>query len=310
MKKISIIVMCFNEVDNVIPMYEALTGQMKKMEKYDYEIIYPDNASTDGTVEKLHQLAQRDHRVKVIFNNRNYGPQRSFINALKHVTGDVELSIPCDFQEPPEMIPEFIQYWEDGYKVVCGQKQASEEGKLKYGLRSLYYKIIAGFSETPQIPHISGIVLMEREVVDAVLASDEDISTRNLLAEMGYNIKLIPYIQKERRSGKSSYNLSRYFSFAINSLVTTSTAPLRIATILGIFTAFFSLLIGIVYLIYKIAFWNTFQAGTTPILIGMFFLGAVQLICIGLVGEYVGVILNKVSKRPGVIEKEVLNFEE
>ena len=308
-KMISVCVPCYNEVGNVKEMADTLLGILEKL-TYRYELIFTDNFSTDGTRELLRGMAADDSRIKVLLNNRNYGIDgRSGRNTFRNTSGDVIITIPCDFQEPPELIPEFVSYWEQGYKVVCGQKNSSEEGRLKYGLRQFFYRIINSLSEIPQYPNISGITLLDRAVMDEFLKTDYDFYLRYALADMGYEVKLIPYKQKKRKSGRSSYNLWRYLSFAINSMITTSSAPLMIMTVSGILLSVLSFAIGMIYLVLKLIFWYNFQAGTAPLLIGMFFLGALQLFFIGLLGEYVNVILRKVTHRPDVIVKEKLNFD-
>lgn len=309
-KKISIIVPCYNEAGNVKPMADTLTEIMEKL-PYNYEIIITDNCSTDGTKEILRSLAAQDQRIKVLMNNRNYGISgRSGKNAGKYASGDVYISIACDFQEPPELIPEFIKYWEQGYKVVCGQKTGSEEGRLKYAFRSIYYKLIKALSDTPQYEHMSGILLYDIEVVRELGKYDDDVDFRFAVADMGYEVKLIQYKQRERRSGKSSYNVWRYLSYAISSMINTSTAPLRLMTVAGFLMSVVSFIVGLIYLVAKLLFWYNFQAGMAPILIGMFFLGSVQLFFLGIIGEYIGAILRKVSKIPDAILSEKINVEE
>ncbi len=309
MKKVSISVPCYNEVGNVRDMAETLTDIMQKL-PYEYEIIFTDNCSTDGTKEILRELASQDRHIKVLMNSRNYGTDgRSFKNASRYVTGDVLVIIACDFQDPPELIPDFLKCWEEGYKIVCGQKTSSEEGKIKYALRHFYYRIIKNLSNVPQYEHISGITLCDRDILERYMKTDYDFQLRFAIADMGCEVKLIPYAQKKRKSGKSSYNVWRYLSFAVNSLVTTSTAPIRIMTVVGLGLSFFSFVIGLVYLVLKLIWWHSFQAGTAPILIGMFFLGSVQIFILGILGEYVGEVLNRVSTLPDVVTTEEINFE-
>lgn len=310
MKKLSIVSACYNEVGNVEELVERITKVMSNEKDYEYEIIFADNDSTDGTQDKLRELASKDKRVKVILNNRNYGPMRSPKNALKHATGDVILLIVSDLQDPPEMIPSFLREWEQGYKLVYGQKTASDEGFIKYRLRDLFYNIINLMSDKKQYKHISGICLHDKEVLKEMLATDEDTEFRFLLPEMGYPVKLIPYKQNKRKSGKSSYSMRKYFGFAMESMISTTTAPLRVATVMGMIIAFFCFIVSMFYLFYKLFHWDDFMVGTAPLVIGIFFLGAVQLIFIGLVGEYVGAILGKVKKQMPVIEKELINFDE
>lgn len=311
MKKISIAVPCYNEAGNVRQMAEVLLSIMGRL-PYDYEIVFTDNCSTDGTKEILREVAADDRHIKVLMNNRNYGVDdgRSGRNTLQYLRGDIIISIPSDFQEPPELIPEFIHYWESGYKVVCGQKTGSQEGRIKYVCRSLFYKIIGALADTPQYEHMSGIALIDREVLLEYMKSDYDYNFRFAVSDMGYDIKLVRYEQRKRRSGKSSYNIWRYLTFAINSMVATSVAPLRIMTIFGLTMSVCSGVIGIVYLILKFVYWHNFQAGTAPILIGIFFLGALQLFFLGILGEYIGVILRKVTKKPDVIVSEKINFDD
>lgn len=309
-KKISINVPCFNEENNVKPMAETLTRIMQSLD-YDYEIIFRDNCSTDATKEHLRELAAADQHIKALLYNRNYGAGgRGRRMRLGYCTGDVIISIACDFQEPPELLPQFIEYWEQGYKVVAGQKTGSKEGKIKYFLRHVYYKIMDAFSDVPQYEHMSGIMLYDREVLDEILKIDEDIILRNALADMGYEIKLIQYVQEKRRSGKSSYNVWRYLNFALNSLVNTSTAPLRLMTVAGFCMSVISFLLGVFYFIMKLTLWYRFPAGMAPVLIGMLFLGSVQLLFMGVLGEYIGAILRKVSRQPDVIVSEKLNLGE
>lgn len=309
MKKISIAVPCYNEVGNVREMAEVLSSIMHNL-PYEYEIIFTDNFSTDGTRDILRKLAANDNHVKVLMNSRNYGTNgRSDRNTLRYVTGDVFISIACDFQEPPELLPEFIKWWEQGYKVVCGQKTGSEEGKIKYACRRLYYRIIQCLSSVPQYEHISGITLIDKEVLDRYMKTDYDYQFRFAVADMGYDVKLIPYKQRARKSGKSSYNIWRSFSFAINSMVTTSATPIRIMTVIGLALSFLSFLIGLIYLIWKLIWWQNFQIGTAPVLIGMFFLGSVQIFFLGIIGEYIGEVLSRVSTQPEVVTTEEINFE-
>lgn len=309
MKKISIYVPCYNEVDNVRDMAKMLTSIMQGL-SYEYEIIFTDNCSTDGTKDILRELASEDVHIKVLMNGRNYGTDgRSDRNTMRYVTGDVLISIPCDFQEPPELIPEFIRYWEEGYQVVCGQKTSSEEGKIKYACRHMYYRIIQKLSSVPQYEHISGIMLIDWSIMERFIKTDYDFQIRFAIADMGCKIKLIPYRQRKRKSGRSSYNCWRYLNYAINSLVTTSVTPIRMMTIAGLGFSFFSFVIGLIYLIWKLVWWQNFQMGTAPILIGMFFLGSVEIFILGIIGEYVGEILSRVSKTPDVFTTEEINID-
>jgi len=313
MKKISIGVVCYNEEENIEKMYEALTKQMQLLLDYNYEIVFEDNNSQDASQDILRKLASKDKHVKVILNMTNFGPMRSGTNCMASVSGDVYMSLPCDFQEPPEMLPEFIKYWEEGYDIVWGQKIKSEENTVKYFLRKIYYKIIKILSDYPQLEQVTGFGVMDKRVLDTVLQTklqDPDIAIRHLVVEYGFNIKLLPYRQRKRLHGKSSYNISRYFSFAITSLCNTSVKPLRIMVVLGMITACISLICAVVYFIYKLRYWNSFNLGLAPIIIGLFFFSSIQLFCIGILGEYIGIILRKTMDKPVVLEKERINFDE
>ncbi len=311
MNKISVLIPCFNEEGNIAAMYAAVKEQMESFgDKYDYEIIFKDNDSKDRSQEILRQIAESDQHVKVIINARNYG-----ISPLKNTffgrfSGDIVILIPCDFQEPPELIPEFIQYYEEGYQVVAGQKIGSEEGPIKYGLRQIFYNIIEHLSDVPQYRNISGITLLTSEVYNLYINNNVDEPLRFFLSDLGIEIKLIQYRQQKRRSGKSSYNFWRSLSFAIFSMTSTSTVPLRLATILGMFTVFVSFLLGVLYLVLKLLFWEKFNIGTAPILISFFFIGSVQLFFIGILGEYLSAVLHKVTKNNPPIVKELLNFDQ
>ncbi len=308
--KLSIISSCYNEEGNIEELVDRIKKVMETEKEYDYELIISDNDSKDRTQEIIRKIASSDKRIKAVFNNRNYGPRLSPRNAAKHATGDVVLFIPSDLQDPPEMIPSFLREWENGYKLVYGQKTASDEGVITYGLRNIFYGLINILSSTKQYKHVSGICLNDGEVLKEMLAADEDIEFRFLLSELGYEVKLIEYRQNKRKNGKSSYNIKKYFSFAMESMISTTTAPLRAATVFGMIVAFICFVIAMGYLGYKLVYWDEFSVGTAPLVIGIFFLGAVQLVFIGIVGEYVGTILKKVTKKMPLIEKELINFDE
>lgn len=309
-KKITILNPCFNEEENVGLMYEAIKNIMSELPQYDYEHIFVDNCSTDRTFEILKKIAAKDRKVKVIENLRNFGPDRSGVNALYHASGDAVISLASDFQDPPQMIPQFIAKWEEGEKIVWGQRNSSDTNIVMQTVRKLYYKIINSISDCEEIEQCTGFGIMDREVIDWIKwINDPDPFLRNIIVDLGYKPCLLPYKQGKRIRGKSSYNIFRYVDTALLSMVTASKKPLRIATYIGGFTAFTSMVLGVVYLILKLCMWDQFDAGMAPVLIGMFFLGAIQLICIGIVGEYVGAVLTRVKKRPLAVEKEMLNFE-
>lgn len=312
MKKITIGIPCYNEEENIELMYEAVTEQMLLLPEYDYEILFADNDSKDNSQNILRELAQKDSHVKVVLNQTNFGPDRSVVNCFRNASGDAYIGIPCDFQEPPEMIPTFVKEWENGHDIVWGQKSTSGESAIKLACRKLYYSIIDFMSDYPQIKMTTGFGIMDRKVLDTLLITqkqDPEFSTRNLVCEYGFDIELIPYEQRERARGTSSYNMAKYYDFAITSLCNTSIKPLRLMTIMGISVSVVCFIVAIFYLVYKLLNWNSFNLGMAPVLIGLFFVAGVQLFCIGILGEYIAVLIRRVTNRPLVIEKEKLNFD-
>ena len=311
MKHISIMTQCFNEEGNIRNIYNAVKEQFNKLPQYTYEHIFIDNCSTDNSRVILRELSKEDHNVKVIFNVTNFGPNRSGTYGMLQGTGDALICIVCDLQDPPELIPTFLQKWEEGFKVVLGQKTKSKENPVMYQIRKIYYGIMAKLSETEHLTNVTGYGLFDKEVLDMIKwIDDPEPYIRGLVTQLGYKWCLVPYTQQERKSGKSSYNFYKYFDFAITGLTHVSRKPLRMATLMGFIMSATSFIIAVIYLIAKLVRWDDFNLGTAPILIGMFLLASVQLAFIGVIGEYVGAILTRVTKRPMVIEEERLNFDE
>lgn len=311
MRHISIMTPCYNEEGNVNRMYTAVKQEFSTLPQYTYEHIFIDNYSTDGTRQILRKLAKDDKNVKIILNTRNFGPNRSGSYGMLQATGDALICIVCDMQDPPEMIPTFLAKWEQGYKVIMGQKTKSKENFLMFQIRKLYYRIMECLSETPHYRNVTGYGLYDKEVLETIRWMDDpDPYIRGVISDLGYKQCLIPYTQQVRTYGKSSYNFNRYFDFAITGMTHVSKKPIRIATILGFTMSGISFIIALVYLILKLVFWHRFSIGTAPILIGMFFLGSIQLAFIGVIGEYVSAILTRVTRRPLVIEEERINFDD
>ena len=310
---ITVCVPCFNEEGNIDNAHGRITRVMEGLPQYDYEIIFADNNSTDASRDIIRRVCAQDPaHAKAIFNEQNMGPGRSGNNLVYSSHGDAVVIIPCDLQEPPELIPEFCEWWERGYKLVMGQKADTELTGANKGLRGLYYKIIDAFSDYPELPQVTGFGLMDISVVRTFQRMGEPVTEwRHLFTECGYDVKLIPYKQSARTAGKSSYNAWRFLDHGILSLCTTSRKPLRLMTIMGLVVAVFAFLIGLVYLVLKLIFWNSMVMGTAPVLIGVFFIGAVQLFCIGMLGEYIGIVSERVKSkdRPLVIERERINFD-
>ncbi|MBO5609520.1 MAG: glycosyltransferase family 2 protein [Eubacterium sp.] len=311
MKKISLFTPCYNERDNLIPLYEKVTEVMKTLPEYDYEYIIIDNCSKDGSQEVLREIAAKDKRVKVIFNLKNFGPSRSGSYGFFQTTGDCSICFAADFQDPPEMIPEFIKKWENGCKVVWGKKTSSDEKKSMFRIRRLYYKMIKKISDNEQYEDVTGFGLYDKEVMDNLRKySGPTPNFRNMISEFGYEVDFVEYHQPLRRAGKSSYTFFKYLNVAINDIVNTSKLPLRLGTYLGLIVAILSFCVAVFNVVLKIMYWNSYEAGMATLSAGIFFFGAIQIMFIGIVGEYVGEILARMNKRPMVVERERLNFDE
>lgn len=309
MKKIGVMIYCYNEVENIRTVYEKTVDVIDGLKQYQWEILFADNRSTDGTDDILRELAAKDHRVKVILNQANYGGLRSTSNGLFSLDTDAAILMASDLEEPPELIPQFLAAWEEGYRVVLAQYISREENILIHAFRQLYYKIILAFSEVTLEKNVCGFGLFDRSALDVLKALEEpEPMPRYLFAELGYDIKYIPFHKPHRKKGKSSFSIFSYYREFVKSLIATSQAPLHMASLLGFAVSAASFFIGLFYFVLKLAMWSTFDWGIAPIVVGMFFLGGVQLICIGIIGEYLGAVLTRLTKRPYVIERERINF--
>ena len=307
-KKISICGSCYNEELNIRELYDRCLAELKKFPQYDYEFIMADNCSTDDTRGKLRALAAEDKNFKVIFNANNFGPINSGMNAFCAATGDVVIQIAADLQDPPEMIPQFIEKYEAGYDLVCAIKASSKENAIIFALRSFYYWLLAKVSSAPLLRNFTGYGLYSRKVVDAVKSYNDFSYFRGVIAEVGFKRAEIPFEQPQRKHGKSSYNIFKYYDYAMTGFVNYTKLPLRFAVFCGTFLAVCCLLVAAGYLTAKLIWWDTFSLGIAPLVIGIFFLAAVQLLFIGVLGEYIGAIWTQVKQRPLVIEEERINF--
>src|SRR5687768_17102968 len=309
MKLITVLTPCYNEQDNVEPLYEAVRGVFASLPQYRYEHLFIDNASTDRTVAVLRALAARDEAVKVIVNARNFGPVRSPIHGLLQARGDAVIGIVADFQDPPELIPALIARWEEGYKAVMTVKEASKENRLMYALRERYYSLLARISNVRIVQNATGSGLYDRAVVEAMRQIDDpNPFFRGLIAEIGYEVAEVPYSQPRRLRGVSANNFYSLYEMAFLGIVSHSKVPLRLATMLGFAMAALSLIVASAYLIAKLLFWNRFDLGIAPVLIGFFFISSVQLFFVGIVGEYIGSIFTQVKRLPLVFERERINL--
>ena len=311
MKKISVVIPCYNEEENVGPITEAVSEVFRtELPAYDYEILLIDNDSQDQTRDRIRLLCAADKRIKAIFNAKNFGQFNSPYYAMLQSDGDATILMAADFQDPPSMIPKYVAAWEEGYRIAIGIKTHSMENPLMYWLRSQYYKWIKRLSEVDQIEHFTGFGLYDRGFIDVLRKLDDPTPfLRGIVAELGYRRKEIPYDQPKRRAGKTSNNLYTLYDAAMLSFTSYTKIGLRLATFAGAFCSAVSMLIAIVYLVMKLIWWDRFPAGTAPMLIGMLFLGSVQIFFIGLLGEYVLNINQRVMNRPLVVEEERIGFE-
>lgn len=309
-KLISIVTPCYNEEENIYDVYSAIKNVFIKLPNYNYEHIFIDNSSTDGTVSNLKEIANADKNVKIIVNTRNFGHIRSPHHAILQAKGDAVSLVFADLQEPPELIAEFIKKWEEGNEVVIGIKNKSKESKWMFLVRKLYYVLIEKFSETEHIRNFDGFGLYGKNFIKALKKCEDPYPYfRGLVSEIGFDRAEINYVQAKRKKGKTKNNFYTLYDMAMLGFVNHSKIPLRMASFIGFGMSVISFVVGIIYLIYKLLFWDRFDAGLAPIIIGIFFLSSVQLFFIGIVGEYIGAIYTQTRKRPLVFEKERINFD-
>ena len=307
---ISLVTPCFNEEGNVVELYQQIRAAMECLPGYTYELIFIDNASQDGTVPILRKLASQDKRVKVILNMRNFGHIRSPCHAILQARGDAVIALASDLQDPPALIPEYVKKWEEGYPVVIGVKEKSEETPVFYLLRSLYYRALTSLSDVPLIEHFTGFGLYDRQVIETVRRLEDPYPYfRGLIAELGYKRAVIQYTQPRRKRGITKNNFYTLYDMAMLGMTSHSRVPLRLATMLGFVSSLLSLLVAMFYLVYKLVFWQSFTLGLAPLVVGVFFFSSVQLFFLGIVGEYVSAIHTQILKRPLVIEEERINFD-
>ena len=311
MKKISVLIPCYNEEENVEAISTAVIDVLQKeCSQYDYEIVFIDNCSTDKTRGIIRDICEHNKKVKAIFNAKNFGQFNSPVYGMLQVTGDCVIPIVSDFQDPVDMIPQFIREWENGYKIVIGVKTNSEENRFVYWLRSCYYRFIKKFSEVEQIEHFTGFGLYDRAFIEVVRQLDDPKPFfRGIVAELGFERKELPYEQPKRKAGKTKNNWYSLYDAAMLSITSYTKIGLRLCTLFGFIFGVISAMLGVAYLIYKLIYWESFIAGMAPVAIGMFLLGSVQLIFIGMLGEYIISINQRVMKRPLVVEDERINFK-
>jgi len=308
-RRITVLTPCYNEAENVETLYERVRDVFKGLDGYTYEHLFIDNASTDDTVSILRELATRDKGVKVIVNTRNFGHIRSPYHGLLQCRGDAVIGMAADLQDPPELIPEFLAKWREGYKVVLGVKSASEESAPMFALRRLGYALIDRLSEVRQVRNSTGFGLYDEAFVSAIRTlSDPNPYFRGIVSELGFRYATVPYTQPRRLKGVTKNNAYLLYDIGVQGIVNHSKVPLRLATMLGFCSSVVSLVAATVYLVMKLLFWYNLPIGIAPLIIGLFCVASVQLFFLGVLGEYVGSIHTQVRNRPLVVEMERINF--
>jgi len=310
-KLISIVTPTYNEIENIEELLRRVKLAIQDLESYDFEILVIDNSSEDGTQEKLRELAKADSRLKVILNARNFGHIRSPYYGILQSTGDATIYLASDLQDPPEMIPQLLSEWENGWKLVMAIKPVSKSSPFMHFIRRTYYRFIDRISDIPIIKDSTGFGLYDKIVLDKLRQiADPYPFLRGLICELGYEVKTIPFVQPRRLGGITKNNFYTLFDIAMLGMVSHSKVPIRIAALAGFILGFLSVLTAFIYLVLKILFWDSFPLGSAPVVIGLFFLFGVQLFFIGILGEYIGSIHTYVQNRPIVVVKEKINFND
>ena len=311
-KLISLVTPCYNEEGNITKVYEQVKILIEEqLNDYVYEHIFIDNASTDQTVELLKDIAKKDKNVKIIVNSRNFGHIRSPVYAMMQAGGDVVISLVADLQDPPEMIVDFIRANEEGYNIVLAIKVNSQEKRLMYKVRSLYYRLLNRITDTEIYENYTGFGLYDRKTIEALRRMPDAYPFfRGMISEIGYKVKKIPYNQPVRVKGVTKNNFYTLYDIGILGLINNSKVLLRLSIFLGFIVGFLSIIVGIFYFVMKLMYWESLSLGLAPMLIGGSLMFSVVLFFIGILGEYIGQIYTQTLNRPLVFEKERINFEE
>ena len=308
-KLVSIMIPCYNEEENIVAITDAVVAQMEQLPQYDYEVLCIDNCSTDNTRPLLREICAKNKKIRAILNVKNFGQFNSPYYGICQTSGDCTISICADFQDPVELIPEFLKYWEEGYQIVCGVKKSSKERKMMFRLRSIYYKLIKKFSAVDQIEHFTGFGLYDRSFVDVLRnLKDPTPFIRGIVAELGGKRKEVPYEQPLRRAGKTHNNWYTLYDAAMLSVTSYTKVGMRVAVFGGLIMAFLSLLVGLVYLVMKLIYWDRFDAGQAPTVIIVSLMCSILLAFMGFLGEYISAINVRMMHRPLVVEEERINF--
>lgn len=309
-KLITIMTPCYNEEPNVRELHRRVLAMASELPEYQIKHLFIDNASTDGTVTVLRELAAEDSSVSVIVNARNFGADRSGMYAFLQAEGDAIGSVAADLQDPPELFVEMIREWEKGFPIVAAIKTSSDENGLMYFVRTAYYRLVAHLTNVEVLEHFTGFGLYDRSVVEQIRDNFRDPYPyfRGMIAELGLPYSRVFYNQNRRKQGITKNNFYKLYDLAMVGITNLSKVPLRLVIGCGFISAAISFVLGVAYLAYKLVFWNSFSVGVAPLVLGLFFLGSIQLIALGIIGEYVGSIHTFVQNRPLVTEKERINF--
>lgn len=310
MKKISVLTPTYNEEENIVMLCKKIKDEFKGL-NYDYEHVVIDNNSSDNTISIIKKLCQNDKNLKLIVNNKNYGHLNSPYYGLMQTNGDATILMASDFQDPPELISKYIELWEKGHKVILAQKNQSDENFLIKNVRKFYYKFLSKISDTNLTINTTGAGLFDKSIIGLLKKIDDPIPyLRGLVCELEGDIKLLKFDQPKRILGKTKNNFFSLIDVGLLGLVKHSKIPLRLMVIFGMLASIVSILVSIVFLFYKLFYWDSFDLGVAPIIVGLFFISAIQIFLLGLLGEYVSVLLSHTRKLPLVIEKERINFED
>lgn len=307
--KISIVTPTFNEIENIEKIYIEIKNKFEEI-SCDYEHLIIDNNSTDGTINKIKQLAKEDSNLKIIINAKNYGHIRSPFYGLLQTNSDATILMASDFQDPIDLIPKYIEQWKNGKKIVLGEKTSSDENMIKYSARTLFYKFLNKISEFELPINTTGSGIFDKTVIQKLRKIEDPYPYfRGLITELGEDVSTIKFKQPKRNSGLTKNNLFTLYDIGMLGIVKHSRKPLRFMTLLGFFASMISLLVGITYFFYKLLFWDSFSLGIAPIVIGIFIVSSIQITLLGLVGEYIGIILLHQRNMPLVVEKQRINFD-
>ena len=310
MKHIVVVTPCYNEEENVRELFTQVAQVFEGLkDRYTFEHLFIDNASKDRTQAVLREMSKQDPRVKAIFNLGNFGHIRSPFYAVLQSEGDATILMAADFQDPPPMIVDFVRQWEAGHPVVMAMKTASRESAPMYWIRTGYYGFVNRLSNIELTKNTTGFGLYDRQVVEQLRrVNDPYPYFRGLISELGFKPAIVEFNQPARKRGITENNFYTLYDIAMLGITNHSKVPLRVATIAGFFMSGVSLFLAVAFFIAKLIFWNKFELGLAPILIGLFFFSSVQLFFIGIIGEYIGSIHTQVLNRPLVVERERIGF--